>query len=520
MVSGSPDGATVPSALRTVSSPRKVEEADGEVVARDGIVMQKPRVLLGLAGPTVSMSLLLLALCLIAAAYLYQQQAVTAEILDEHVVTRKIDRDLESTAEVLLRAHGTGDERMEDLQERFRQLLAQVRQKVDSEEERRLVARLQGDFLRYEKRWRQQVHGSRAGAALLPAASEILRASVLPACQQLRELNAQDIERSQEAHRRTVRWMAWGLAGAGTVGALAGVFLGYNVARGVRRSIHRLSIRVQDAAGRLNQKLPAVVVSEDGDLHHLGEQMHGLVQEIERVLEELRQREREVLRAEQLAAVGQMAAGVAHELRNPLTTLKMLAQTNRREARAQGRPADDFQIMEEEIGLMERCLQTFLDFARPARPERRPLDLAGVVERVLALVEGRARKQRVRLEFTRPALPVCVEADGAQLQQLLVNLALNALDAMPQGGRLAMCLGAPSHHEVELRVQDTGPGIAPEILPRLFEPFVSSKETGIGLGLAVSRRIAEDHGGSLWAADLPDEGACFVLRLPVSQEGS
>src|SRR5205085_8591344 len=107
-------------------------------------------------------------------------------------------------------------------------------------------------------------------------------------------------------------------------------------------------IRVQDAAGKLNQQLPTVVVAGDGGLHHLDEQMRGLVQEVERVLEKLRQREREVLRAEQLAAVGQMAAGVAHELRNPLTTIKMLVQTNRQEARAEGRPVDDFQLMEEE----------------------------------------------------------------------------------------------------------------------------------------------------------------------------
>jgi C4-dicarboxylate-specific signal transduction histidine kinase len=465
--------------------------------------MQKGRVFLGLVGPTVCVSLLLLGICIVAAAYLYRQQANTAEILAENVVTRKLDRDLESAAEALLRARQAGGDRVDDLRERFGELLAQVRHKADSDKERELVARLEDSFRRYQEHPRAR-----------PAAVGILQAEVLPACQELRELNAQEIEEAQLAYRGTVRWLAWGLAGVGTVGSLVGVFLGYSAARGVRHSIHRLSIRVQDAAGRLNQQLPTVVVAGDGDLHRLHEQMHGLVQEVERVLEKLRQREREVLRAEQLAAVGQMAAGVAHELRNPLTTIKMLVQTNRREARARGLPADDLQLMEEEVGLMERCLQTFLDFARPPRPERRPLDPSAVVERVLALVEGRARKQRVRLEFTRPPLPVIVEADGAQLQQVLVNLALNALDAMPRGGTLAVDLGPPVHGQVELRVQDTGPGVAPEILPRLFEPFVSGKETGLGLGLAVSRRIAEGHGGSLRVTNPPEGGACFVLRLP------
>jgi two-component system, NtrC family, sensor histidine kinase HydH len=277
-------------------------------------------------------------------------------------------------------------------------------------------------------------------------------------------------------------------------------------------------VRIQDAAGKLRQPLPTVILTSDGDLHQVNEQMQGMVREIELVIAQLQQREREVLRADQLVAVGQMAAGVAHELRNPLTSIKMLVQANREESEARGLPAEDLQIIEQEIRRMERCLQTFLDFARPPQPERRPVSLATLVDRMFTLVEGRARKQHVMLHFTPPTTPVIVEADADQMQQLLVNLALNALDAMPQGGSLDVSLGAPVHGQVELRVRDTGPGIAPALLPRLFEPFVSSKETGLGLGLVVSRRIAESHGGNLWVTNPPHGGACFVLCLPVAMQ--
>ena len=167
---------------------------------------------------------------------------------------------------------------------------------------------------------------------------------------------------------------------------------------------------------------------------------------------------------------------------------------------------------------MQRCLQTFLDFARPPRPERRPLDLASAVERTFALVAGRAQNQGVQLTFLPPESPPAVEADAEQIHQLLVNLTLNALDAMPLGGTLAVELRGPEDGQVELLVSDTGPGIAPEVLPRLFEPFVTTKETGLGLGLVVSRRIAEGHGGSLRACNRPGGGACFVLRLPTQRD--
>jgi len=123
----------------------------------------------------------------------------------------------------------------------------------------------------------------------------------------------------------------------------------------------------------------------------------------------------------------------------------------------------------------------------------------------------------VALRFTSPASPVVVEVDGEQIRQLLVNLALNALDVMPRGGVLEIELRPPADGQVELAVLDTGPGISPRHLPRLYEPFFTSKETGLGLGLAISQRIAQGHGGSLRARNRPQGGASFVLRLPARE---
>jgi signal transduction histidine kinase len=226
--------------------------------------------------------------------------------------------------------------------------------------------------------------------------------------------------------------------------------------------------------------------------------------------------DKQLLRAEQMMAVGQVAAGVAHELRNPLTSIKGLVQVNLRELGARGMPVDDLEVIEHEIRRMEKTLQTFLDFARPPKPERQLQDLAPLVERVMAVVGGRARKQTVMLRYLPAKSPVRAEVDSDQIQQLLLNLILNALDAMPHGGTIEIDLHTPQDGFLELYVRDTGPGIAPHILTKVFETFVSSKETGVGLGLPLSRRIAENHGGTLTAYNLPDRGACFLLRLPAT----
>jgi two-component system sensor histidine kinase HydH len=166
---------------------------------------------------------------------------------------------------------------------------------------------------------------------------------------------------------------------------------------------------------------------------------------------------------------------------------------------------------------METCIQTFLDFARPPVSERHRRDLLPVVRRALTLAEVRARRQQVTLSATLPPGPVDLDIDAAQVQQVLLNLLLNALDALPQGGtiRVEVWPATTEKPTVEVAVRDSGPGIAPRIRERLFEPFVSSKETGLGLGLSISRRLIEAHGGTISGENAPGGGALFAFTLPV-----
>src|SRR4051794_40483874 len=473
--------------------------------------MPTPGYQLRILGPTALTSALLLAVCGLASAYLYRQQTGTAAELGENIGSRRAASNLEETLRDLAALRRNGVDEVKPIHDRIAALLREIESFADKPEEQILSRQLADAFHRYLV----AVHGSAGNAE---RDRQLLETEMLPLVQRLREFNAAQVDESEQAHRQTLRWMAWGLAGVSAVGALAGLVLGYGVARGLRRSIHQLRVRVQDAADKLGRDLPAVEMTGES-LEDLDEHLQGVVRQVEQVVHQLQQREREVLRAEQLAAVGRLAAGVAHEIRNPLTSIKMLIQTGREEAAARGLPAEDLHVIELEIRRIERSLQSFLDFARPPKLQRTTLDLGPLADHVVSLVRGRAAKQNVEIRVDRPDRPVLAEADGDQLRQVLVNLVLNALDVMPHGGVLTIRLRGPENGWAELSVHDSGPGIAAAIQPRLFEPFVSDKETGLGLGLSVSRRIAEDHGGTLRGFNRPEGGAAFVVRLPVRTDG-
>jgi signal transduction histidine kinase len=483
--------------------------------------MAKKISILRVAGPTILVSLVLFIACTLSAVFLYRLYTDTAEELTDDIDSRAIAQEIETTVQNLIAVVSQGRvervEKVEPLHQKIDEGLEQAEAKANTDREHVLQERLAASFTRYKDIWRNSVDANGVlDAEARERALQVLRQETLASVIALREYNNRQIQKSEEQVRHTMKWFAWGLAAVGCIGSLAGVVLGFGVARALRHSIYRLSVRLRDAADKLGHDLPTITITESSGIDYLHEQMQSLMREIELMVERLHQREREVLRAEQLAAVGQLAAGVAHELRNPLTAVKMLVATSREDLEARGVEAEDLEIIEQEIQRLERSLQAFLDFARPPKMERRPLDLSVVIEQALALLSGRARKQEVSIEYEPPEPPVWVEADGEQLRQLLINLAMNALDVLPQGGILTLKVAwiQLDRPFVEVYVADTGPGIPKELLPRLFQPFVSGKETGLGLGLVVSRRIAEEHGGFLWATNQLQGGACLILRLP------
>lgn len=253
------------------------------------------------------------------------------------------------------------------------------------------------------------------------------------------------------------------------------------------------------------------------------EKQERLAKELTDALEEQRRIESQLIRAGRLGALGEMTAGIAHEIKNPLHALKGTAEILRDVIPPE---APERRMLDLHMGEIDRLAQTaerFLTFARPAPADRRPLDLREVVDRVVSLVSTQARKDGVTTvchPYAGREVPR-VLGDADQLTQLLLNIAINGLQAMgPRGGgELTLSIGRERRAEKRIfvvRIANTGPPIPEDQLERIFDPFFTTKDGGTGLGLSICSRIADQNEGVLSVHNLPDgKGVEFSLALPV-----
>ncbi|HEX7625228.1 MAG TPA: ATP-binding protein [Anaeromyxobacteraceae bacterium] len=235
---------------------------------------------------------------------------------------------------------------------------------------------------------------------------------------------------------------------------------------------------------------------------------------------EKRELSRRAQMAEKLAAVGTMTAGLSHEIRNPLNAAALqLTVLERRvqklDKEAQPPLLEPLHLVRDEIRRLDHILEDFLQFARPREFRPRAIAVATVLTKVLDLLEGEAERRHIALERDFADVPP-VAGDEERLRQVVMNLALNALDAVERGGtvRVSCAREDSAPQEVAIYVDDSGPGIAPDLRDRIFEPFFTTKAQGSGLGLSIVHAIVTQHGGTITIEDAPRGGARFALRLP------
>lgn len=238
-------------------------------------------------------------------------------------------------------------------------------------------------------------------------------------------------------------------------------------------------------------------------------------EKLQKMMSDLRKAEAQLIRSEKLAALGQLAAGIAHEIRNPLTSINILIHSLMERLPAENSQRQDLKVIEEEIQRINEIVDQFLRFAKPASPFLEKTEALSILEELLQLLRPQMERQKILVQKDFQALPM-VLLDREQMKQALLNLLLNAVQVMPSGGKLTLSgQNTEDGQWIQISIRDTGMGIPDENLDKLFDPFFSTKEGGIGLGLSITHRIIDQHHGKIEVESSPGKGTVFTVWLPI-----
>jgi len=245
-----------------------------------------------------------------------------------------------------------------------------------------------------------------------------------------------------------------------------------------------------------------------------------------RDMTELKQMQTQLFRMDRLASLGVLASGIAHEIKNPLAGIKTMAQACEEEIE-QDDPRKEYLIrIGKQVNRLDELLKTFFAFARPKPPDRKPCRISSIISEVLPLLEKKMSKQKIKYAHHIPDDLPTVNVDMQQMQQVLLNLMLNAIDAMPGGGEIDISVQVVSHHGsaldsarradyLQIMIKDNGTGIPEEKRETIFDPFYTTKSTGLGLGLSIVYRIIDEHQGRIRVHSIIDQETTFFIELPL-----
>jgi len=370
-----------------------------------------------------------------------------------------------------------GDERwlqlLEDKRERFDEWLERAGDVARTEHEQATLQRISRLYQEYDRQRYRVIALTQQGQRL--AAQQLLLGRVrelvdqlYEACEELLFYNEQLIAESQAQSARKLVWLQTALWSSICVAVLLGFLGGWVLSRGMA---HRL------------------------------------------------------VTSEKLASLGQMAGFVAHEVRNPLTAINLRLQSLQHDLGASAAAQEDVQVIRAEIDRLERLARDFLDLAKLPEPQRRPMALNQVVLDVLQVLAPSFKEQAVVVRTNLGDPSPSILADAGQIKQVLLNLLLNALRAMPSGGTVTVVTSGPDGlrgriRQAEVSIRDTGGGISPELRGRIFEPFATANEAGTGLGLAIAKKIVEQHQGTITLKMHDGAGTEVTVRVPLAANGA
>lgn len=478
----------------------------------------------------VSIAMLLAAGYLII-SYIYQIQDNTKELMAENAIATRDAQELRlqlyKVRAISLKSVFDQNEeqilRLESEQKKFLSLLSKIGRSANTPEENLHLQRISALFSNYQQTLKnafemhKQGRLSQPGAVIVLASQELINTieektnALIDAKEQAQQL----LKKSIQANETIITTAIYSL---GISGIIMGLILGWLIARIILNPIYKLVLKVRDAAG--SEMIEHIRMTPGKELEELDLHINRMIGRINKANDDLQKNKELLERSVKLAAIGKIAPALAHEIRNPLTSIKMLVHSLMEEASEGSEQKTDLNIILMEISRMEDFLQNFLKFARPPRPKTEMIVPVEIIEQILQLMQPQLKQYNIQLIQQHHQRSLSVKADPSMLRQVMMNLIINAIDMMRQGGTLTIgsLESVNSNGKMAvISVADTGPGIPDELIDNMFEPFVKGKEHGIGLGLSISQRIAEMHHGWIEAKNL-QQGAVFSLYLPMEAE--
>ncbi len=304
-----------------------------------------------------------------------------------------------------------------------------------------------------------------------------------------------------------VRQLAWSILGVLLVTLLLAGWLSLRLSSRLASPIDQLT----DFSRRLWHTRQPVAPRVETAITEVGE----LCRAFGEMIEALERSREHLIRAGKLAVVGEMAAIMAHEVRTPLGILKSSAQMLQRRPNLPAQDRELTAFIVSETDRLNRLVTTLLECASPRAPQFQPQDLHDILGHVLTLVTSKAEKKGIGIEAHLDAAQSVLSCDREQMIQVFLNLLINAIQHVPEGGRISVSSESDGE-ALQVRVEDDGPGIAPEDRERIFDPFFTRREGGIGLGLTIVQQIVQSHGGGIEVTEGRQGGACFNVRLAVA----
>jgi len=403
--------------------------------------------------------------------------------------------------------------------------LERARNSINTTDEANLIQQISALFSNFELNLNsasflvQQARVNQANALLTPSAKDLL-GTIHQKSRQYINLNQKVGELHQKNIERTTKIIFNVMIALGLSGVIVGLFLGWMISKVLFVPINQLMVSIRDASGEAVVENLNILAGDE--LEELGSRIKELVDRTNKTQEDLNRNKQLLQHSNKYAVLGKVAPTIAHEIRNPLTAIKMLIYSMKQNDFHQMPQTKDIDVILNEIDRMEEFIKNFLKFAKPNDPTFRSINPCHVLSEVLLLLMPRFKEKKLELINDSVDCKTLVSADIGQLKQLFINLLINALEAVSTNGYIhihARTTTIKNENDVDylrISIEDSGPGIPEKVMKALFEPFVKGNEQGVGLGLSISQNIAAMHQGWIEAENKPNgEGAIFNVFMPV-----